>query len=66
MKIWIDENQVGFVSKGVNSYYFHLNEIYRDTYCGNVKYRTMTYLQFKNLYPITTRYWFARKKKTAH
>jgi hypothetical protein len=63
MSIWIDENQEGFVSKGYDTYYFHLNEIYRDAYCGNVKYRTMTYKQFKKLYPVSTYNWAARKKK---
>ena len=64
MSTWINENQEGFVHKGVSgTYYFHLNEIYRDAYCGNVKYVTMTYSKFKELYPVQTFDWWARKKK---
>lgn len=63
MRIWIDENQEGFVAKGLSkSYYFVLNEIYRDSYCGNVKYITMTYSKFKKLYPIKTELWWKREK----
>lgn len=63
MKVWIDENQEGFVSKSIlGRYYFHLNDVYRDTYCGNVKYVTMTYSQFKKLYPVKTSSWYVREK----
>jgi len=63
MAIWINENQEGFVHKGVSDiYYFHLNEIYRDANCGNSKYVTMTYSKFKELYPVQTTFWWARKR----
>lgn len=63
MKIWIDENQRGFVRKGgLDTYYFLLNDIHEGRSVGNVEYITMTYSEFKKLYPVSTYVWYGRKK----